>query len=103
MNLPERKFQVFGRQQLDKIPQLEKLSAEARLDMQAVAHVLPFRVNNFVIEELIDWDNVPDDPMFQLTFPQAGMLKDSDFQIIRGMVQRGAPAAEMTPEIKRIQ
>ena len=103
MNIPERKFQVFGRQQLDKIPQLEALSADARLDMKAVAHVLPFRVNNYVIEELIDWDNVPDDPMFQLTFPQAGMLNESDFQIIRGMVERGAPAAEMTPEIKRIQ
>jgi hypothetical protein len=35
---------------------------------------LPFRTNNYVIEELIDWNNVPADPIFQLTFPQPGML-----------------------------
>jgi KamA family protein len=31
-------------------------------------------VNAYVIEELIDWANVPADPIFQLTFPQRDML-----------------------------
>merc|ERR1719305_422903 len=34
-----------------------------------LAAVLPFRTNNYVVEELIDWSNVPEDPIFQLTFP----------------------------------
>ena len=42
--------------------------------MAWVAHVLPFRVNNYVIDELIDWNAVPADPLFQLTFPQPDML-----------------------------
>jgi KamA family protein len=101
--IEERKFQIFSKQQLDKIPQLEKLSDEQRLDMKAVANVLPFRVNNYVIEELIDWDNVPDDPMFQLTFPQRGMLSDEDFNEIRDLVAKDTKPADMLPVIKRIQ
>ena len=39
--------------------------------MRAVASVLPFRTNNYVVDNLIDWNNIPDDPIFQLTFPPA--------------------------------
>lgn len=42
--------------------------------MKAVAQVLPFRVNNYVVERLIDWEKIPDDPIFRLTFPQKEML-----------------------------
>ncbi|MCC7507851.1 MAG: lysine 2,3-aminomutase [Planctomycetes bacterium] len=101
--IEERKFKVFTRGSLDSIPQLARLGAERRLAMKAVAHVLPFKVNNYVLEELIDWDNVPADPMFQLTFPQQGMLTPDDFEIISGMMRRNAPAAELEPEVKRIQ
>ena len=44
--------------------------------MQVVSAVLPFRVNEYVVKELIDWDRVPEDPIFQLTFPQAGRLRE---------------------------
>lgn len=100
---PERKFHVFSKNQLDKIPQIQKLTPEHRLAMKTVAEVLPFRVNNYVVEELIDWDNIPDDPMFQLTFPQQGMLKEEDFETVRGMIKRGATPKELKPVVKRIQ
>jgi len=35
-----------------------------------------------VIDELIDWDNIPNDPIFQLTFPQMGMLTKNHFREI---------------------
>ena len=43
--------------------------------MRLLSLVLPFRVSQYVLDELIDWSRVPDDPMFQLVFPQAGMLR----------------------------
>ncbi len=73
-------FQVYTERQLEKIPHIHRLSAEQRFNMQVVAQVLPFRVNRYVIEELINWDNIPNDPIFQLTFPQPGMLSDTQFQ-----------------------
>ncbi len=65
------KFKVFTRSDIDRLPQLLALPEEVRLSMKAVAAVLPFRVNNYVVDELIDWDNIPDDPIYQLTFPAA--------------------------------
>ncbi|CAN0130866.1 unnamed protein product, partial [Hapterophycus canaliculatus] len=46
----------------------------------AAASVLPMRTNNYVVEDLIDWQKVPEDPMFQLVFPQPGMLSPQDLQ-----------------------
>ena len=42
------------------------------LPFYAASTVLPMRTNNYVVSHLIDWSAVPDDPMFQLTFPQPG-------------------------------
>jgi len=42
-----------------KIPQIEKLSKEQQFDIEVVGNVLPFKTNNYVIEELINWDNIP--------------------------------------------
>jgi KamA family protein len=56
------------------MPELTTLSDTRREAMLAVGHVLPFRVNNYVVDELIDWARVPDDPIFRLTFPQPEML-----------------------------
>lgn len=78
-DITTRRFQVYTERQLDQIPQLAKLDAEQRFAMRVVANVLPFRVNQYVIDELIDWDNIPNDPMFQLSFPQQGMLSPEQF------------------------
>ena len=98
-----RKFRVFTRRDIDRIPQLQRLSETDRLAMKAVAAVLPFRVNEYVIEELIDWGNIPHDEMFQLTFPQPDMLESEDFQDIYDLVRRGAPEAQLKETARRIQ
>ena len=72
-------MKFYGLRDLDNIPQLQMLSAEQRFAIKVVSSVLPFRVNNYVIEELIDWSNVPEDPIFQLTFMQKDMLSHNQF------------------------
>ena len=61
------------------LPQIQNLSEETKFEMEVVGNVLPFKANNYVIEQLIDWDNIPTDPMYVLTFPQRGMLKPEHF------------------------
>ncbi len=102
-SIATRDFKIFGKQQLDTIPQLQALDAETRLNMRAVAEVLPFRVNNYVLDELIDWDNIPNDPMFQLSFPQPGMLQPRQVQAVRDLLAANAPAARLAQEVQRIQ
>ncbi len=72
------KYLSIGINQLENIPQFMRLSNDIRNQIKAVSMVFPFRVNNYIVEELIDWDNIPNDPIFQLTFPQPDMLNKKD-------------------------
>jgi len=90
------KFQVYTERQLDKIKPLKKLTEEQRFEMRVVANVLPFRVNQYVIDELIDWTDIPNDPIFQLTFPQRGMLYPEDYQRMADALQRDAERSEIS-------
>jgi KamA family protein len=62
------------------IPQIQNLSEQTQFEMEVVGNVLPFKANNYVVEQLIDWNNIPNDPMYVLTFPQKGMLKAEHFE-----------------------
>ncbi|MDF9827250.1 KamA family protein [Ereboglobus sp. PH5-10] len=98
-----RKYRAIQRRDLDSLPQLSGLSTEELLGMKAVAAVLPFRVNEYVIEELIDWDAIPQDPMFQLSFPQPDMLATDDLAAMRQLIADDAPAAEQSALAHAIQ
>jgi L-lysine 2,3-aminomutase len=55
------------------------------------------------VDELIRWDDIPDDPIYQLTFPQPGMLDPKDFDRMRDLVRRDAPAATVQAAARAIQ
>jgi L-lysine 2,3-aminomutase len=69
------------------------LTPDERLAVRAVATVLPFRTNSYVVENLIDWDAAPDDPMYRLVFPQPDMLPATDVRRLADMISGGAPEA----------
>ena len=96
-------FKPFQRQTSGDIPGFEKLSQEERLAIDVVARVLPFRTNNYVCEELIDWSNIPNDPLFQLTFPQREMIDPKDFDAIASLIQNEAPEEEVQAKVREIQ
>lgn len=96
-------FKVYGAGNLDQIPQVQHLSDEQRFGIQVLAKVLPFRVNQYVIDELIDWTNIPNDPIFQLTFPQPGMLEEQDFNRIAGLVRSEADKFTLHNAVREIR
>ncbi len=98
-----RDYRVYTRKDIDRIPQLQLLSDADRAAMKAVSAVLPFRVNNYIIEDLIDWSSLPEDPIFQLTFPQPEMLRRSDFSRMYRLVRRGASDKEIIAAGRAIQ
>jgi KamA family protein len=85
------------------LPVWQRIPAELREAVQVVSRVLPFRTNEYVIRELIDWDRLPDDPMFQLTFPQRAMLAPDDYAEIRDLLRAGASRDEVTRAANRIR
>src|SRR5688572_1651915 len=98
-----RKYRAFKRSDIDDLGERFGISADERLAMKAISAVLPFRVNSYVMEQLIDWSNIPDDPIYQLTFPQRGMLAERDFESMVELVRKGAPREEIERVAKSIQ
>ena len=86
-------FRIYTKQNLDKIPQLRQLPEEQQFAIRVVAQVLPFRVNQYVIDRLIQWEDVPDDPMFRLVFPQREMLAPEHFSRVADLLRAGADKA----------
>ena len=96
------RFRAYGRRHLDRLPEISRLSVEQRVALKAVSSVLPFRVNDYVLRELIDWDDIPNDPIYQLTFPQAGMLDRGDFLRLEDMVVRGEEGEPLKQLVRNI-
>jgi L-lysine 2,3-aminomutase len=103
-NTAERRtLRTYDTRHIDTLPELARFSPDDRLIMKAVASVLPFRVNNYIVEELIDWSAIPDDPIFQLTFPQPGMLDPADFHRMMALVRSGASKVDVDGAAREIQ
>ena len=75
---PGRRFRAYTVKHLDDLVARAGLGPAERLAVRAVAAVLPFRTNEYVLESLIDWSAAPDDPIYRLVFPQADMLDAGD-------------------------
>ena len=84
------RYQIFSLHNYRKIPQFNKLNAEDRRNIDVVGNVLPFKTNNYVVDELIDWDNFREDPIFILNFPQKDMLAPGDFERMARQIDQGA-------------
>ncbi|NLY93942.1 MAG: lysine 2,3-aminomutase [Myxococcales bacterium] len=82
-----RTYRAFTAKHLDEIPELERLPPALREEMRVVSSVLPFRVNRYVIEELVDWRRAPDDPLFRLVFPQREMLAPEHFDEVAAALE----------------
>jgi KamA family protein len=91
-----KKLKFYNVRNYEQIPQIALLSDEQKFNLKVISAVLPFRTNNYVTEELIDWNNIPKDPMFQLTFPQKGMLNKERFDRMAEAITSGKSKEEIT-------
>jgi KamA family protein len=97
------RFRAINSTSVERLPQWQALDPELRRAVSVVSTVLPFRTNQYVVDELIDWDNLPEDPIFQLTFPQRGMLGEDEFDTMAALIDRGAERAELEESANRIR
>jgi len=73
------------------------------MDVEAVARILPFKTNNYVVNELIDWDNFENDPLFILNFPQKNMLQDKHYHRISSLIHAGESKRTIIDEANDIR
>ena len=95
-------YKPYNRSSIRKAPQWERLSHDLREAVEVVSLVLPFRTNQYVMDELIDWDKVPDDPIYRLNFPHRDMLDPADYERLRALLH-GGKAGELARVVDRIR
>ncbi|WP_019615217.1 hypothetical protein [Psychromonas ossibalaenae] len=89
------KYQAYSQISFKKTPYYLNMSETLRNEFDVLTKVLPFKINNYVAEHLINWENLPDDPIYQLIFPRKDMISAFDFKTLSGMIKDGASALEM--------
>ncbi|WP_321294840.1 hypothetical protein [Marinifilum fragile] len=97
------KYRAYTLKTFKNIPQISKLSEEQIFDIEVVGEVLPFKANNYVVNELIDWDNFENDPIFILTFPQKDMLSAKHYDRMAELIRSGASRPEITKAANQIR
>ncbi|RSZ56742.1 lysine 2,3-aminomutase [Massilia atriviolacea] len=85
-DLSPPKFKPYTRQSIANARQWQFMSPELQEAVEVVSRVLPFRTNDYVMDQLIDWSNIPDDPIYRLVFPHRDMLQPQEYAQLRELV-----------------
>ncbi|MDR1044989.1 MAG: lysine 2,3-aminomutase [Candidatus Adiutrix sp.] len=101
--MTEHKYQAYNARNFREITQLADWPASALREIETVARVLPFKTNNYVVDELIDWDQIPGDPMYTLNFPRRELLRAAHWQRLSRAVTRGLPEHDLKSLVRAIQ
>jgi KamA family protein len=96
-------YKAYSLSNFKEIPQVSRLTAEQIFDIEVVGRVLPFKTNSFVVDQLIDWDAVPHDPIFVLNFPQRDMLRSEHYSEMASLLRAGAERAALEEKAEHIR
>jgi len=98
-----KQLKTYTLHNFKNIPQMSIVSPETIKDIEVVGRVLPFKTNNYVIEELIDWNNIDTDPIFTLNFPRRGMLDKKHYNAIEKLIDEVADKPVIDAKINEIR
>jgi KamA family protein len=96
-------FKSYSLRNYEEISQMTKLSKSDKKAIELVGNVLPFKTNNYVVDNLINWENIPNDPIYTLTFPRKEMLLGSHYKHVEDMVNANVPREKFLEEIYKIR
>ncbi|MCC7121511.1 MAG: lysine 2,3-aminomutase [Gammaproteobacteria bacterium] len=96
-------YKAYHGRNLREIPQISRLSRELIEEIEVVSQVFPVKVNNYVLDHLIHWDEAPDDPMFRVVFPRREMLSCDDYDTVAAALAQGTDAVQMRQIVDAIR
>lgn len=99
---PQR-FKAYSARSLAQSAYWHRLPPDTQEALLVVSRVLPFKVNDFVLQELIDWSRLPDDPIGRLVFPHRDMLAPQDYADLRERLLAGAQDSDVAACVARIR
>ncbi|MDR1336211.1 MAG: lysine 2,3-aminomutase [Tannerella sp.] len=82
----DKTIKSYTRHNFRTIPQMDSVSGQMIREIDLTSRVFPFKTNNYVVDELIDWTNVDTDPVFTLNFPRREMLEKRHYSAVEKLV-----------------
>jgi KamA family protein len=86
---PVQKYRPWTRNQLAELADQHPEFAEVLTDVQMASRVFPFRLSTHVIDNLIKWDDLEDDPFFHLLIPTLKMLEEKHREALQEVCLSG--------------
>jgi len=99
----EKNIKSYTLHNYKTIPQFMTVPENMIRDIEIVGRVLPFRTNNYVVNELIDWSNIDTDPIFTLNFPRRDMLDRRYYNSVEKLLDANATNEEISAKVQRIR
>jgi L-lysine 2,3-aminomutase len=82
---------------------MASVSGQMIHEIDITARIFPFKTNNYVVEELIDWANVDTDPVFTLNFPRREMLEKRHYGAVEKLVDGGENEGVIARTVQQIR
>lgn len=96
-------YKAFTTKNLHQIKKLQEFPEEFFKEIELLSAIYPVKTNNYVIDELIDWKNVPDDPIFRMNFPNKEMLIPEHYERITEALRHGKGSEEFKTAVNDIR
>lgn len=98
-----KKIVNYTLQNFRSIPQMDSVNETIKRDIEIVGRVLPFKTNNYVVDELIDWGNPETDPIFTLNFPRREMLSRRHYDTVAKLVDARVGKETLAEAVEKIR
>ncbi len=79
------KFRTYNHHSFTKSPYYERLPEKEKKTFRTLSQIFHFKANNYVLDHLINWEDVPNDPIYQLVFPREEMVFPQDYDELQNM------------------
>jgi L-lysine 2,3-aminomutase len=94
---------AYNNTNFKETPYYQLLSKDLKEEFDVLTNVFHFKINNYVSEHLIDWSNIPNDPIFRLVFPGKEMLNPMDYTLLKQIIGIGGPNSILSGLIRDVQ
>ncbi|MEG0162466.1 MAG: lysine 2,3-aminomutase, partial [Mucinivorans sp.] len=97
------RYKSYALHNFREIEQINKLKPEQIEAIEIVGRIFPFKTNNYVVENLIDWLDPPNCPVYTMTFPRKEMISNAQYLELKTLLSSQADSDTVKELITKIR
>ncbi|HAA23615.1 MAG TPA: lysine 2,3-aminomutase [Cytophagales bacterium] len=96
-------LKTYNLQRFRESPYFARLSSLQQAHFDLLTRVFHFKTNQYVLDHLIDWENLEDDPLYRLNFLQPAMLPQHEYELLNQMMGQGLTPQEEAAYVEQLR